>query len=66
MNRIDIAGGSAGAGTTIGLYDAEEFVRCVEENWDKNPDKQHPELIAIQRAEWTALFEWCSRQGLDS
>lgn len=59
MNRITIAGGSAGAGTTIGEYGASSFVDRVERAQEREANADLPELVAMQRREWRALFEWC-------
>ena len=60
MGRIDTAGGGAGSGTEVGHYDAHEFVDRVERATQRGGD--WPELLSLQRREWTALFEWCAEQ----
>jgi hypothetical protein len=37
-------------------YDPHEFIDAVESRHRKSP----PELIALQRREWDALFTWCA------
>ncbi|MEX0652509.1 MAG: hypothetical protein WD534_16270 [Phycisphaeraceae bacterium] len=59
MSRITVAGGSAGAGTTIGEYEPYSFVDRVERAFNKGDNVDWPELVAMQRREWRALFEWC-------
>ena len=60
MNRIDVAGGGAGAGTTVADYEAHEFVDRVDRAHAKG--KAYGELISLQRREWVALFEWCAER----
>lgn len=57
-SRISSAGGGAGSGTSLGPYDANDFVARVERAY-KRGDNDQPELLAIQRREWRTLFEWC-------
>jgi hypothetical protein len=60
MTRIDMAGGGAGAGTEVAHYDAHAFIDRVE-----TAHRQHKpaaDLIALQRHEWLALFEWCAQR----
>jgi hypothetical protein len=60
MREIDIAGGSAGAGTDVGRYDPHAFIDAVEQAHQQgDTGQQHPELLALQRHEWVRLFEWC-------
>ena len=59
MGHIDIPGGSAAAGTSIGNYDPFHFVDRVESAHRKGRD-HNPELVALQRREWKRLFEWCA------
>ncbi len=61
MNKIELAGGSAGAGTTMGRYDPHAFVDAVDAAHRDHDatGAAHPELRALQRREWVALFEWC-------
>lgn len=59
MTRIDAAGGGAGAGTDAGHYDPQQFVDRAERAFHKG-EKDQPELVALQRLEWQALFEWCA------
>lgn len=40
----------------IAGYDAHGFIDDVQARHGQAPD----ELVALQRAEWTALFEWCA------
>ncbi len=60
MTRIDIAGGGAGAGTEVAHYDSHAFIDRVEaaHRLGKTP----PDLVALQRHEWLALFEWCAQR----
>lgn len=60
MSRIDLAGGGAGAGTGVAQYDAHAFIDRVEAA-HRQP---HPpaDLVALQRHEWLALFEWCAQR----
>ncbi|WP_428387796.1 hypothetical protein [Mucisphaera sp.] len=58
QSRITSAGGGAGSGTTLGPFDAIEFVDRVERAVARGDERQ-AELIAIQRREWRTLFEWC-------
>ena len=62
MTKIFLAGGCAGAGTDNGRYDPHAFVDAVEVAHTQHDDagKAHPELRAMQRHEWVALFEWCA------
>ena len=39
-------------------FDANAFVSTVSEGYARNPD----DLVAMQRAEWQALFSWCANQ----
>ena len=58
MNRIDTSGGGGGAGTAIGTYDPHAFVDRVERAVHHSSDS--PDLVAMQRMEWVALFQWCA------
>lgn len=58
MSRIEIAGGSGAAGTTVGKYDPHAFVDRVELAHRRGDSP--PDLIALQHLEWKALFEWCA------
>ena len=58
MSRIDVGGGSAAAGTSIGSYEPFTFVDRVERCHDKQAKCE--ELVSVQRREWAALFEWCA------
>jgi hypothetical protein len=40
----------------IAGYDAHGFIDDVDARHGEAPD----ELVALQRAEWTVLFEWCA------
>ena len=59
MAHIDISGGSAGSGTSVGGYEPIAFVDRVERCW-KEQDGRCPELVALQHREWASLFEWCA------
>lgn len=58
MPRVNISGGSAGAGTTVGEYEPYAFVDRVERCVKQDQSKCH-ELVSLQRHEWLALFQWC-------
>jgi len=58
INRIASGGGGAAAGTAIGGYEPHDFVDRVERAYAKQSDS--PELVALQRLEWIALFEYCA------
>ncbi len=58
ISRIDSGGGGAGAGTAIGGYEPHGFVGRVERAYKQQSDS--PDLVALQRLEWVALFEWCA------
>lgn len=60
MARIDIAGGGAGAGTEVAHYNPHAFIDRVAAA-TKN-GKSPSDLIALQRHEWLALFEWCAQR----
>jgi hypothetical protein len=57
LHRIDSGGGGAGAGTAIGAYEPHAFIDRVERAAAQKSDS--PDLVAMQRLEWVALFEWC-------
>ncbi len=57
LTRIDSGGGGAGAGTGIGSYEPHAFVDRVERAVAQ--DSESTDLVAMQRLEWIALFEWC-------
>ena len=57
LHRIDPGGGGAGAGTAVGAYEPHAFVDRVERAAAQHSDS--PDLVAMQRLEWVALFEWC-------
>jgi len=57
MSRIDSSGGGGGAGTAIGAYEPHAFVDRVERASAMSSDS--PDLVAMQRLEWVALFQWC-------
>lgn len=59
MSRIAVAGGGAGAGTSVGHYDPHDLVDRVQRAHEKGEVK-HPELVSLQRREWAALFEYCA------
>jgi hypothetical protein len=59
VHRIDAGGGGAGAGTAIGSYECHAFVDRVERAASQQSDS--PDLVAMQRLEWVALFEWCAK-----
>lgn len=58
QSRISSAGGGAGSGTSLGPFDALEFVGRVERAVGRG-ENGRSELVAIQRREWRTLFEWC-------
>jgi hypothetical protein len=58
ISRIDSGGGGAGAGTAIGRYEPHDFVDRVERAYKQQSDSS--DLVALQRLEWVALFEWCA------
>jgi hypothetical protein len=58
ISRIDSGGGGAAAGTAIGGYEPHDFVDRVERAVGQQSDS--PDLVAMQRLEWVALFEWCA------
>ncbi len=60
MNRINVAGGGAAAGTMEGGYDPQDFVDRVERCHHQG--RRDPELVSLQHREWLALFEWCASQ----
>lgn len=60
MSRIDMAGGGAGAGTDVGHYDPHAFIDRAEAA--HHAGKAPTELVALQRHEWLALFEWCAQR----
>jgi len=57
LKRIDSGGGGGGAGTAVGSYEPHAFVDRVERAAAQDSDS--PDLVAMQRLEWVALFEWC-------
>lgn len=60
MARIDLAGGGAGAGTSVARYDPHDLIDKAAE---AHRLKRHaPTLVATQRHEWLALFEWCAQR----
>lgn len=58
MDRMDLTGGGAGSGTAVAAYDAETFVRGVENAYGRG-DNDDPALQSVQNKEWKALFGWC-------
>lgn len=58
VSRIDSGGGGAAAGTAIGGYEPHGFVDRVERAYAQQSDSS--DLVALQRLEWVALFEWCA------
>lgn len=60
MARIDLAGGGLGAGTDAGHYDAHQLIDRVEASVRQGLTP--PDLVALQRHEWLALFEWCAQR----
>lgn len=58
MDRMDLTGGGAGSGTGVAAYDAETFVRGVQ-NAHGRGDNNDPALQSLQNKEWKALFGWC-------
>lgn len=57
LTRIDSGGGGGGAGTAVGSYEPHAFVDRVERAAAQQSDS--PDLVAMQRLEWVALFQWC-------
>jgi hypothetical protein len=58
LSRVNAGGGGAAAGTDIGGYEPHDFVDRVERAAAQNSDS--PDLVAMQRLEWVALFEHCA------
>ncbi len=57
LHRIDSGGGGGGAGTAVGAYEPHTFIDRVDRAVAQQSDS--PDLVAMQRLEWVALFEWC-------
>lgn len=60
LRRIDAGGGGAAAGTAIGGYEPHHFVDRVERATTQQSDSA--DLVAMQRLEWVALFEYCAER----
>ena len=58
ISHINTSGGGAAAGTAIGGYEPHHFVDRVERAYAQQSES--PDLIAMQRLEWIALFEFCA------
>ena len=58
IRQIDLSGGPGGAGTCDSCFNPIDFVDRVERA--QNADSASPDLIALQRTEWLALFQWCA------
>ena len=63
MARIDLSGGTGGAGTDVGRYDPLELVSRVERAHAQGSTGNPADLVALQRNEWAALFEYCADKG---
>ena len=61
MGHIDLSGGGSASGSAIGAYDAEAFVDRVARA-NARCESDSPDLVALQRHEWSALFEWCAEK----
>lgn len=61
ISQIDLAGGPGGAGTGDSGFDPIAYVDRVERAHDTG--HASPDLVALQRAEWIALFEWCAKEN---
>jgi len=59
MSHISMAGGGAGSGTNVAGYDPADFVDRVERAHQR-ADSQNPQLVSLQKTEWTQLFQWCA------
>ena len=58
LSRVSPSGSGAAAGTAIGGYEPHNFVDRVERAYAQKSES--PDLIAMQRLEWAALFEYCA------
>ncbi len=58
LSKVNPSGGGAAAGTAIGGYEPHNFVDRVERAHAQHSDS--PDLVAMQRLEWVALFEHCA------
>jgi len=58
LSRVNTSGGGGAAGTAIGGYEPHQFVDRVERAHAQDSDS--PDLVAMQRLEWVALFEHCA------
>lgn len=61
MNAIDLAGGGSASGSAMAGYDPEAFVDRVARA-NARCEKDSPDLVALQKHEWRALFEWCAER----
>ena len=61
MGHIDLAGGGSASGSDMAGYDPSEFVDRVARA-NARCEKDSPDLIAMQKHEWRALFEWCAEK----
>ena len=59
MGHIDLAGGGSASGSAMAGYDPMSFVDRVARA-NARCEKDSPDLVAMQRHEWRALFEWCA------
>lgn len=59
MGHIDLAGGGSASGSAMAGYDPIAFVDRVARA-NARCEKDSPDLIALQKHEWRALFEWCA------
>ncbi|MGB0768644.1 MAG: hypothetical protein ACPGYV_13165 [Phycisphaeraceae bacterium] len=61
MSHIDLAGGGGASGSAMAGYDPFAFVDRVERA-NRRCESDSPDLVALQRHEWRALFEWCAER----
>ena len=61
MKRIDLAGGGSASGSAMAGYDPIAFVDRVARA-NARCEKDSPDLVALQRHEWRALFEFCAEK----
>jgi len=61
MGHIDLAGGGSASGSAMAGYDPILFVDRVARA-NQRREKDSPDLVALQKHEWRALFEWCAER----